>query len=113
MIPKTTAPLTKFVRTLEGLLVLGSNVALVAIPIVTSSLTANQAVRYGVILNSAAVFSRSILKAVAALAAPKPPPPPAPGAFLGPDAYTGTSMSQIKLANSPAKPLVDAEGWPV
>lgn len=75
MIPKLSQPLTKSIRTLEGDLVLGSNVALVVIPIVTSSLTAAQAVKYGVILNAVYAGSRSVLKGVATLTAQGAAPP--------------------------------------
>ena len=66
-IPKMSAPLVKLTRTLEGLLVLGSNIALVLVPIVTTSLSAKEAATLGVILNGTTVISRSVLKAVAAL----------------------------------------------
>lgn len=80
MIPKTTQPLTKMIRTLEGQLVVAANIALVAIPIITDSLSANQAVRYGVILNGATVIARSALKAIAAIKTPVP--------VLAPDVLT-------------------------
>jgi hypothetical protein len=70
-VPATTTPLTKFIRTLEGIIVLAANVTLIVVPIVTSSLTASQAVKYGVILDSIAVVARSVLKAVAALGTSK------------------------------------------
>lgn len=66
-IPTFSQPLTKFIRTLEGLIVLGSNVALVLAPIVSSHVSPTQAIKYGAILNSVTVFSRSLLKGVAAL----------------------------------------------
>lgn len=74
MIPKTTQPLTKMIRTLEGQIVVAANIALVAIPIITDSLSANQAVRYGVILNGATVIARSALKAIAAIKTPEQQP---------------------------------------
>lgn len=67
MFPQFSAPLAKSFRTLEGALVLISNVALVIIPIVTSSLSAGQAVKYGVILNTGFAVARSVLKGIAAL----------------------------------------------
>lgn len=82
MIPKTTQPLTKMIRTLEGQLVVAANIALVAIPIITDSLSANQAVRYGVILNGATVIARSALKAIAAIKTPQQQP------VLAPDVLT-------------------------
>lgn len=68
LIPKLTNPLTKFIRTGEGILVYAANAALVVIPIVTNALSATQAVKYGVILDSVAVAARSILKAFASKA---------------------------------------------
>lgn len=65
MIPKTTTPLTKFIRTLEGWIVVVVNVALIAVPIITNSLSATAAVKYGTIFNAIVVASRSILKGVA------------------------------------------------
>lgn len=65
MIPKLSQPLTKAIRTLEGLLVVAANITLVVVPIVTTSLTAAQATKYGVILNVGFVFSRSLLKGIA------------------------------------------------
>jgi hypothetical protein len=66
-IPKTTDPKTKFIRTGEGVLVFAFNVAMVVVPIVSSALSAEQAVKYAAILNAVAVFSRSGLKAAALL----------------------------------------------
>lgn len=68
LVPKLTNPLTKFIRTGEGILVYAANAALVVIPIVTNALSATQAVKYGVILDSVAVAARSILKAFASKA---------------------------------------------
>lgn len=69
-IPQTTTPLTKLIRTGEGILVYAANVALIVVPITTSSLSATQAVKYGVALNSVTVVARSLLKAIAAVKAP-------------------------------------------
>lgn len=65
LIPRTTQPLTKMIRTLEGWIVLGANAALIIVPIVTNSLSAAQAVKYGAILDSVAIGARTALKAVA------------------------------------------------
>lgn len=87
MIPKLSQPLTKSVRTLEGLLVLASNVALVVLPIVTA-LPVGQSVKYGTILNAAYAFARGLPKGLAALGVSAPAksapaaqaaPSPAPG----------------------------------
>lgn len=69
MIPKTTTPLTKFIRTLEGIVVVVVNCVLIIVPIVTSSLPATVAVKYGAIFNMVVVASRSILKGIASLSA--------------------------------------------
>lgn len=76
MVPKLSAPLTKSIRTLEGVLVLASNGALVFIPFLTSSLSAGQAVKYGVILNMGYAAARSVLKGIAALGGSEPAPTP-------------------------------------
>ncbi len=77
LIPATTDPLAKFIRTGEGILVYLANIVLILVPIVTNSLSATQAAKYAVILNSVAVFSRSILKAIASTQTSPPPGPPA------------------------------------
>lgn len=66
-IPKRTTPLQKSVRTLEGWLVLGANVALVTVPIVTSAIPATLAVKLGVVINGTYVVARTVLKLVAVL----------------------------------------------
>src|ERR1039458_2351915 len=81
-IPKLSAPLTKFVRTTEGLLVLFSNVALVLVPIITNSLSAKDAATLGVILNGSTVIARSLLKGIAALNVAGLPVPHAPAGHL-------------------------------
>ncbi|HUA45455.1 MAG TPA: hypothetical protein VMA77_09530 [Solirubrobacteraceae bacterium] len=67
LIPRKTDPKAKFIRTGEGILVFAFNVAMLVIPIVTSALSATEAVKYAAILNAVAVFSRSGLKAAALL----------------------------------------------
>lgn len=67
MIPKLSAPLTKFIRTGEGILVFAANLGLLLVPIVTNSLSATNAARDAVVLNVATVVSRSALKAVTSI----------------------------------------------
>lgn len=64
LIPKTSAPLAKFVRTAEGWLVIGFNVVVGAAAIF-GNLPGTQAVKWGGIVTGAAVFARSGLKAIA------------------------------------------------
>jgi hypothetical protein len=66
-IPQTTTPLTKFIRTLEGILVLGFNLAMLIVPIITSALSPEQAAKWAGVLDIAAVVARSGLKAVAGM----------------------------------------------
>ena len=65
LIPEKTDPKTKFIRTGEGVLVFAFNVAMLVVPIVSSALSAGQAVKYAAILNGVAVVSRSGLKIAA------------------------------------------------
>lgn len=67
LIPQTTTPLTKFIRTLEGWIVVLVNGTLIIVPIVTSALPATTAVKYGTIFNGIMIASRSILKGIASL----------------------------------------------
>lgn len=67
LIPKQTSPLTKFIRTTEGWLVVGANVALIVTPIVSNALSASKAATLGIILNGVTVVSRSVLKAITSL----------------------------------------------
>jgi hypothetical protein len=66
-IPKTTTPLTKFIRTLEGILLLLFNLAMLIVPIITSALSPEQAAKWAGVLDAVAVVARSGLKAVASL----------------------------------------------
>src|ERR1700760_4584793 len=62
VIPKTTTSMVKFVRTGEGLLVLAFNIALLVVPIISSSLTPAQAVKWAAVINGVAVVARTGLK---------------------------------------------------
>jgi hypothetical protein len=72
MIPRTTDPMTKFIRTGEGVLVFGFNLALLVVPIVSGSLSAAQSAKWATIIDGIAVVSRTGLKMVASAQA-KPP----------------------------------------
>lgn len=63
---RTTTPLAKSYVTLEGWVTILANIVLVATPIVTTSLSATQAAKYGAIINGAFILSRAIVKASAA-----------------------------------------------
>lgn len=63
MVPKTTDPMTKAIRTLEGILVVVANVALAVIPILTTSLPAELAAKLAAGLDVAFLISRAVVKA--------------------------------------------------
>lgn len=73
MIPKFTTPQAKMIRTLEGLVVVAFNLAMVVIPIVTNALPAPTAVKYAAIVNTAAVTARSLAKGIMAWQSPMMP----------------------------------------
>ncbi len=60
-----TSPLAKAITTLEGQLVIVANLALLVVPIVTTSLPPEVAAKYAVILNSVFAVSRALVKAFA------------------------------------------------
>lgn len=68
LIPKTTTPLTKFIRTGEGILVFAFNIALLVVPIVSKALTPGEAVKWAGIIDAVAVASRTGLKVVSLFA---------------------------------------------
>jgi hypothetical protein len=65
VIPQKTTPLTKFVRTGEGVLVFAFNLTMLIVPIVSNSLSPEDAVKWAGIVNGLAVVSRTGLKIVA------------------------------------------------
>jgi hypothetical protein len=65
VIPQKTTPLTKFVRTGEGVLVFAFNLAMLIVPIVSNALSPADAVKWAGIVNGVAVISRTGLKIVA------------------------------------------------
>jgi hypothetical protein len=106
MIPKTTEPLAKFIRTGEGILVFGFNIALLVVPIISSSLTAAQAAKWAAVIDGIAVVSRTGLKIVSTLQAANPnaltqpalaapPTAPAVSATVSPSALSPGSTAQI------------------
>lgn len=82
MVPRKTDPLTKFIRTGEGVLVFLFNIALLVVPIVSSSLTAAESAKWATIIDGIAVISRTGLKMVASAQGATPAAttvaPPAP-----------------------------------
>jgi hypothetical protein len=96
VIPKTTVPLAKFIRTGEGVLVFAFNLTMLIVPIVSNALTPEDAVKWAGIVNGVAVICRTGLKVVSVMqgvtgiepaqigpvltpaAAPVPVPAPAP-----------------------------------
>lgn len=72
MVPKTTDPLTKFIRTGEGVLVFLFNIALLVVPIVSNSLTAAESAKWATIIDGVAVISRTGLKMVASAQSASP-----------------------------------------
>jgi hypothetical protein len=65
VIPKKTTPLTKFIRTGEGVLVFAFNLTMLIVPIVSNALSPEDAVKWAGIVNGIAVISRTGLKVVA------------------------------------------------
>ena len=65
VIPEKTSPLTKFIRTGEGVLVFAFNLTMLIVPIVSNSLSPEDAVKWAGIVNGVAVICRTGLKAVA------------------------------------------------
>ena len=65
VIPEKTTPLTKFIRTGEGVLVFAFNLTMLIVPIVSNSLSPADAVKWAGIVNGVAVISRTGLKVVA------------------------------------------------
>ena len=65
VIPEKTTPLTKFVRTGEGVLVFAFNLTMLIVPIVSNSLSPEDAVKWAGIVNGVAVICRTGLKVVA------------------------------------------------
>jgi hypothetical protein len=64
MIPKLSAPLTKLVRTGEGVVLFAFN-TLAAVAVIVQDVAPTQAIKYAAIFNSVAFLSRTALKAVA------------------------------------------------
>jgi hypothetical protein len=86
VIPKTTSPLVKFIRTTEGVFVLFANIALIVVPIISAQVKPGTSLLLGTILNGTVVVARTGLKIVAQLQSagltptldvvPVPPPMP-------------------------------------
>lgn len=61
-VPRLTNPEAKLIRTLEGVVWVASNVALVVAPIVTSHVSPADSVQWGSIMNTVVFASRQALK---------------------------------------------------
>jgi hypothetical protein len=103
VIPKTTVPLAKFIRTGEGVLVFAFNLTMLIVPIVSNALTPEDAVKWAGIVNGVVVICRTGLKVVSVMqgvtgiepaqigpvltpaAAPVPVPVPAPAPAPAPE----------------------------
>lgn len=108
MIPKVTSPLTKLVRTTEGVLVIGFNGALL-LASVFGTLPGVQAVKYAAIVNAVTVGARQGLKALASFAQSTGLTPTEPIAGL-PSALTevpelGTNDPALESASKPDGPV--------
>lgn len=113
VIPKKTTPLTKFVRTGEGVLVFGFNLAMLIIPIVSSALTPEQAVKWAGIVNGVAVICRTGLKIVAQVSQATGIQPQPIGNVSGQAVAVDTASSASndgpsEVVTGPAEPVVVA-----
>lgn len=66
MVPQLSAPLTKLIRTGEGILLFGFNISATVLAVV-GDVAPSAAVKYAAIFNAVAFASRQALKAVASL----------------------------------------------
>ena len=69
-IPKFSSSATKLIRTTEGWIVVAFNVAMLVVPIVTSTLSAGTAVKWAAIVDSATVLARQFAKGLTAIQTP-------------------------------------------
>ncbi len=108
IVPRHTTPMTKFIRTGEGILVFAFNVALLVVPIVSNALTPQQSVKWAAILDGIAVVSRSGLKMVAAAqGADTPAAAPVPQA----PALPATDAAAIAAGADLAPPAAGEPAW--
>jgi hypothetical protein len=101
IIPKFTTPQAKMIRTLEGVLVVAFNLAMIIVPIITGShvLPAATAVKYAAVVNTATVLARSLAKGLMAWQTPLlPAPTTAAGVPLSVDAGAQAAITQAKDA---------------
>jgi hypothetical protein len=113
MIPKQTDPMTKFIRTGEGILVFGFNIALLVVPIVSNTLTPAQSAKWATIIDGIAVISRTGLKIVAS--AQGKPPAAAAAAAVDVAATAAYSLAAAgpAAADAPAAVPAPAADMPV
>jgi hypothetical protein len=74
--PRFTAAERRLILTLEGWIVVAFNLAMVIIPIVSSSLPAASAAKFAAIVDTGTVLARQLAKGIAAWQAPLMIPPP-------------------------------------
>ncbi|HEY1507371.1 MAG TPA: hypothetical protein VGF93_00105 [Solirubrobacteraceae bacterium] len=84
VIPKTTVPLAKFIRTGEGVLVFAFNLTMLIVPIVSNALTPEDAVKWAGIVNGVVVICRTGLKVVSVMQGVTGIPPAQIGPVLTP-----------------------------
>jgi hypothetical protein len=94
-IPKRTDPLAKFIRTGEGILVFAFNIALLIVPIVSSSLTAEQSAKWAAVIDGITVISRTGLKMCATAQVPSAPAPHPDPSGIGAAVTAGPRVSAI------------------
>lgn len=121
-----TQPLTKAIRTLEGVLVFAFNVALLVVPIATNALSPTQAVKYAAIINGILVVARTGLKIVAVTQQTTGLDPVTPSGLPAPDVVAkeiqkaeeyykqvqsaiGTAADEIKHGLAPEQQPTSAE----
>jgi hypothetical protein len=110
MIPKTTDPLSKFIRTGEGILVFAFNIALLVVPIVSNALTPAQSAKWAAIIDGITVICRTGLKMVATKtqAAARQPVSAAPALSVAGASGGLATAEAIAAAVAAALPGIDA-----
>jgi hypothetical protein len=118
VIPKKTTPLTKFVRTGEGVLVFAFNLTMLIVPIVSNALSPEDAVKWAGIVNGVAVISRTGLKVVAEVSKATGIEPQPIGNLSGQVVTADTGGSPIDgdasgVVTGPTEPVVTGPTEPV
>jgi len=108
VIPEKTTPLTKFIRTGEGVLVFAFNLTMLIVPIVSNSLSPEDAVKWAGIVNGVAVICRTGLKVVAEFSKTtgiQPQPVGEPSALVATTNLAGNGGAP-DLGTGPTQPVV-------